>query len=136
MQVRIGVLAEYASISEGNKLNILGIFTFIKATNVPAIHGQMVLVVQLEFDPSEAGNKNIKTVLRDEDGREILSFINDVQIDRSPDGSPALYNQILQLNNLPFLRFGDYEFVVLVNDRLETEIPLKVIRIEPPTVQE
>ena len=72
MQLRIGVLADYASISVDNKLTILNIFTNLVATSEPINHPQMALVTQFEFDPSEAGNKSLRIELVDEDGKQPL----------------------------------------------------------------
>ena len=45
MGLRIGVLADYASVSENNKLNIMGIFTNIMSVTEPIVQPQMMLEV-------------------------------------------------------------------------------------------
>ena len=132
MNVRIGVLADYASMSQGHKLNILGIFTNIMAQTEPITHTQMKLVAQFEFNSSEVGNKNLKIELVDEDGREILSISGEIQIPHSPDGSPSLLNQILNFNNIVFPRFGEYEFRILLDGLTVCTIPLRVVRVNTP----
>ncbi len=132
MQVRIAVLADYASISLGDKLNVLGIFSNILARAEPVMHPQMQLVMQFEFDATEAGKKNIRITLQDEAGKELVAMNGEVMVPRVPRGESATINQILQLNNTNFPRFGHYEFHVVVNGRLEATIPLSVRKAEEP----
>ena len=132
MRVRIAALADYASISLGDKLNILGIFSNIIATAEPIVHPQMQLVVQLEFDPGEAGNHAVRVVLNDDDGREVLSLGGEMSVPRAENFQPVTVNQIFVFNNATFPKFGGYEFQVIVNDESRAEIPLTVVRGEPP----
>ncbi len=130
MRVRVAVLADYASISEGAKLNVMGIFAVIFADRVPAAHPLMQLVCQFEFEAAEAGTKDVKIVLRDEDGKEFFSLSGEMVVSRSPSGEPTLVNQILGFNNITFPKFGSYEFLVLLNGKIEADLPLRVVR--PP----
>ena len=130
MLIRIAALADYASISLGDKLNILGIFSTIMARAEPAVHGQMQLVVQYEFDPLEAGPKEARVILSGPDGEELVNMHGEILVPRVPRGESAVINQILQLNNVTFPHFGRYEFRVLLNGRLEASVPLAVRRAE------
>jgi 4-aminobutyrate aminotransferase-like enzyme len=130
MRIRIAVLADYASISLGDKLNVLGIFSNIFARAEPVVHPQMQLVLQFEFDASEAGKKNARIILQDDDGRELLSMNGEIAVPRAPHGEPIVVNQILLLNNTNFPQFGHYEFAVLLNGRLEATLPLTVRKAE------
>ncbi len=129
MKARIAVLADYASLSIEHKLNILGVFTTINATKAPVVHPQMKLVAQFEFDASEAGQHPMRVVLIDADGNELLSIAGVITIQPPPGGKPALMNQLLDLTNLTFPRFGDYEFRILIDDEVAAEIPLTVAQI-------
>ncbi len=132
MDVRIAVLADYASISEGNKLNILGIFRAIMAPSEPVVHSQMQVVAQLEFNSSETGTKTFKTALVDADGREIFAISGEAVIPRAPHGGPSLLNHVLNLNNVVFPRFGDYEFRILLDGVTHCTIPLTVVKTVQP----
>lgn len=136
MDVRIAVLADYASMSEGQKLNILGIFTNIFSEAVPAVHPQMMLVTRFEFSSSEAGTKNFAIELVDEDGQEILSLSGELRFERERDGRPTILNQIFRLHNVTFPKFGDYEFRILINGDLKYTIPLSVIHLPSPQTPE
>ncbi len=130
MQVRIAVLADYASISLGDKLNVLGIFSNILARAEPVVHSQMQLVMQFEFDSTEAGKKNVQILLQDQEGHELLQMNGEIAVPRLPRGESATINQILLLNNTNFPKFGHYEFRVVINGRLEATIPLTVRKAE------
>jgi hypothetical protein len=132
MYVRIAALADYASISTGDKLNILGIFSNIMARGEPIVHSQMQLVVQIEFDSMEAGKKEMRITLEDKEGKDVLAVGGDLTVPRAPHGEASVINQILVLNNTTFPRFGRYQFRVLINGRLEATIPLTVRRTEDP----
>ncbi len=130
MRIRIAVVADYASLSMGDKLNVLGIFSSIFAHTEPIVHPQMQLVLQFEFDPSEAGRKTAQIHLRDADGRDLMSVDGEIVVPRTGHGEPTIINQILLLNNTNFPKFGYYEFQVLINGRLEVTIPLVVRKAE------
>ncbi|HAJ34724.1 MAG TPA: hypothetical protein DCL15_03375 [Chloroflexi bacterium] len=133
MKTRIAVLADYASLSIEHKLNIMGIFTTINATQTPVVHPQMKLVTQFEFAASETGQHQMRIVLVDEDGRELFNIAAMVNIQHPHDGRPVLMNQIFDLAHLVFAAFGDYEFRILLDDELVTEVPLTIAQHRPPT---
>jgi len=130
MRIRIAVIADYASVSLGDKLNVLGIFSSIFARAEPIVHAQMQLVLQFEFDASEAGKKNVQMFLRDEAGQALMSLSGEIVVPRAGHGESAVINQILLLNNTSFPKFGFYEFQVLLNGRLEATVPLTVRKAE------
>ncbi len=135
MLVRIAALADYASVSQGDKLNIMGIFSNIMARSEPIVHAQMHLVVQFEFDSTEAGKKDARIRLMDAEGHEVLSLGGEITVAHVPHGQTSTVNQIIALNNVNFPRFGRYEFRVLLNGRLEATVPVTVQRVpeqEPP----
>ncbi len=132
MKTRIAVLADHASLSIDHKLNIMGIFTALHAPQAPVVHPQMKLVTQFEFDASEAGQRPLRVTLIDADGRELFGIGATVTIQATHNGHPALLNQIVDLSQLAFPAFGDYEFRILIDDEIVAEIPLIVAPIKPP----
>ena len=135
MLIRIATLADYASVAQGDKLNIMGIFSNIMARSEPVVHPQMYLVIQFEFDPAESGKKEARILLADDNGREVLSLGGEIVVPRAPFGQSSTVNQIITLNNVSFPRFGRYEFRVLLNGRLEATVPVSVQKAqeqEPP----
>jgi hypothetical protein len=133
MQLRIAALADYTNITDNGKLNILGIFSQIHATAVPAVHPQMQFVVQFAFDPIEVGEKKIRIVLQDEDANPLLTAEGTLLIQPPPTPDPIIVNQILVLNNVAFPHFGSYEFVVEVDgETIPAHIPVDVLPARAP----
>ena len=128
METRIAVIADYASISHGDKLNILGIFSMLYAQSTPVAHPQMVVVSQFEFEASESGKKTFTTTLIDEDGNVMFSVDQPIELQRPKDSRSMTHNQTLTLNGLVFPKFGVYEFHIVINGRKEATIPLEVVR--------
>jgi len=133
MEVRIAAVADYAALTLDRKLLIMGIFSVINAVKEPAVHPSMFLVYQIDFEASEIGKKDLKVVLMDDDGHELISLMGNVEVGRPPSGQMASYNQVIALNVLSFPKFGQYEFQILLNDRIEARVPLSVVRAELPT---
>ncbi len=132
MKTRIAVLADYASLSIEHKLNIMGIFTAINAAQTPVAHPQMKLVTQFEVEASETGQHQMRITLVDEDGHELFNIAALLNIQHPHDGRPVLINQIFDLAHLSFPTFGDYEFRILLDDELITEVPLTIAQHHPP----
>lgn len=132
MQIRIAALADYTNITDNGKLNILGIFSQIHASSVPAVHPQMQFVVQFAFDPIETGEKQVRIGLQDEDGNELLAMQGNLNIAKPSAADPVVVNQILVLQNVTFPHFGSYEFVIEVDgEPVPAQIPLDVLPINP-----
>lgn len=133
MQVRIAVLADFASMSIGNKLNIMGIFAVIHAANAPIVHQSMKLIFSIEMEPAETGLKALAIELVNEDGQEVFAINGQLRVEGAPDGQSTTVNHILDLNNLPFPDFGEYEFVVLLDNEVVCTIPVTVVRRSLPS---
>ncbi len=132
MELRIAALADYASLSSDQKLNIMGVFSTLFAPAAPVTHPQIYLVFQIDFDSAEAGQKDIKIVIQDDDGHEIVRMGGPIVIGRPQPGRTATYSQVVQFTGVTFPHFGTYEFSILINDRVEGQVPLTVTQIQPP----
>jgi len=126
MQIKLALLADYANVTAEGKLNILGIFDRITVNEIPAVHPQMHLILRLEAHPAERDRAhNVEIRLYDPDGNIVFEVKGDVV----PHGNGAQMvatNQILTLNNLQLTQPGSYNFVVLVDNDLKSEVPLGV----------
>lgn len=130
MQIRIAALADYINITGNGKLNILGIFSQIFATAVPAQHPQMQFVVQFAFEPAEAGEKRIRICLQDADGKQVLSLDGTANIPHPKGPDPVVVNQVTVLQNVVFPHYGSYEFVIEIDgETMPIKVPLDVLPI-------
>lgn len=132
MQTRLAVLADYASIAVGDKLNVLGIFSNILSPAAPVVHAQMYLVVQFAFDSDEAGSHPVQVVLLDEDGHELIGIRGEITVAPVRSGEAATVNQIFVFNNTSFPRFGSYEFQIALDGETRAIVPVNITQVSPP----
>jgi hypothetical protein len=128
MDVNLAVLADYANVSQDSKLNIMGIFQEVNPPVLPFALPQMYLVVSFVAGPAEFGSvKNIRIVLLDNDGNEMLALEAQAQVPRPPrPGRRAFINQVIGLNGITFQRPGDYAFSILVGGETKETVGLHV----------
>ncbi len=129
MEVTLALLADSANVSREGKLNILGTFSTILATQFPARHPQMQLVIRMEASAGEVGmHKALVVKLMDEDANEVGKN-RPIDIEVPPPSAPGQrteVNVIAQLVDTVFPKPGRYVFHILIDDRTEREVPLTV----------
>jgi hypothetical protein len=92
----------------------------------------MHLVLRLEARPAELDRAHrIEIRLHDPQGTTIFD-VNGEIVPRGEAGQVVSTNQILTLNNLQLEKIGAYNFVVLINDDLKSELPLHVEFVAMP----
>ena len=128
MDVTLAVLADYANVSQDGKLNILGVFQEVNATELPAVVAQMYLVIAFEAGAAEfETEKQIRIALLETDGSEVMSMEGPMWVERpGRHGSRAYLNQIVTLQGLTLPRSGDYAFHILVNGEEKRAVLLRV----------
>ncbi|MBI4691472.1 MAG: hypothetical protein HY754_14570 [Nitrospirae bacterium] len=131
VQVALALLADCANISREGKLNIMGIFDRINASNVPATHPQLQLVMTLEADRGDADKEHkIEIELIDADGTKLFSIGGDLKFGSPLPGEQIRINHIIQLNNLNFNHFGNYDFKIRINNEVRKSVPLSVVEVK------
>jgi hypothetical protein len=133
MKVPLALLCDAANVSREGKLNILGVFSALRARQFPCIHPSLTLVVGLEATYTERGEHTIDIRLVDADGGELLKLDGHVNIQSERPGRPIMTQAILQLNNIAFPHSGTYTVDILVDRRHERSVHLDVHELpEPP----
>ncbi len=128
--ISFAVLADCANVSREGKLNILGIFNRIFASTLPFVHPQMHLVITFEADRADAERDHqVRVDLIDADGARLFSIEGGLRFGSPPPGEQISINQVIQLSNLKFERFGSYEFKILVNREVRKSFPLVVSEV-------
>lgn len=132
MQVTLALLADAANLSQEGKLNVLGAFSNIGATAMPARHPEMNLVLEIEASPSELGvSKNFDVKLLDADGVVIGGLSGKFTIPRPARPGRGVYTgTILRLNDVVFPKAGDYVFDILIEGDSKKQVPLSVTLVE------
>ena len=127
MDVTFAVIADAANLSHDGKLNLLGIFTVIRAPQFPAVHPQMFLVVTFEANAAETGQRRMVDVrLVDPDGKQLGEAAGQLIVPSGEAGYPVQLNHILPLSGVRFERPGDYAFHISVNGETSARLPLLV----------
>lgn len=94
---------------------------------------QGVLVVRLEFDPTETGSEYpfVVTIV-DEDGGNIGRVDGSIVAPPQPEDHPPTWsigaNMILPLTGLPIPHFGIYRLSVQVNREHKGELPFRAVK--------
>ena len=96
MKITVAAIADYASISEGGKLNVLGVFDAITAQEFPVRHPHMVFAARLLFEYEDGGKKHAVNVrLEDEDGHKIAEMTGEASVGPVPPGTWNSHSLIL-----------------------------------------
>lgn len=125
MIVTVAALADFASVSIGDKLNVMGVFDRVWAKSAPATHPRAVLVLRtlVEHEDREQSYR-LRIRLEDEDGQIVFEGHGDMTVGTIPPGQTATATLILEIQNLPLPKFGRYSCVVTVGARELIRIPL------------
>jgi Family of unknown function (DUF6941) len=129
MEVEIFTLCDAATVDTGGKLNILGSFDRLNATQVPVVHPQCSLAIKLRFERSEEGQKQIRIAFVDQDGASVMANVEATTQVRFQDNDPsATVSLALNIQQLRLPRFDEYSINLAIDGRQEASIPLFVRR--------
>jgi hypothetical protein len=129
MDVQVAVLADYANIAAGDKLNVMGIFDTIFASAFPTVHPFMVLALRLRLGYEDGGKTHDLAVsLRDEDGREYLRAAAKANVPRIEPGRFQNVNQVINFARMGFGKPGTYAFHILWDGVEQTRVDLVVVQ--------
>jgi hypothetical protein len=137
IKVTMAILADYAGIAVGGKLNIMGIFDNLVTDSVPVVIPHIYLVIRIEGDIGETEKKFDASInLIDEDGKTILSLPGFLMLSPPPSGKLVTrHDQIFPLFNLKLDNYGSYEFKIFINNELRASVPLSVMHLDRPPQQ-
>lgn len=126
LKTEIIALADYASISQENKLSINGIFDELRITKFPGGIPRAFLVATIHGEPA----LSYKLTITCEDIKTTKNILNPITMDIFTSTS-GKSNIIAELNNMGFEREGTYRFAVYNNDQAIGSTLLKVIHAKP-----
>lgn len=128
MEVKLAVLADFASISREGKLNILGIFDEINPVELPVALPIFYVVVSYSTGATEFDmTKTVEIALQLEDGAVPLRLSQEMTIPRpARAGIRGTVNQVHALSGLPFEHAGTYGFVISVDGQSKETISLRI----------
>ncbi|MBI4318436.1 MAG: hypothetical protein HY675_08090 [Chloroflexi bacterium] len=132
MELLTLLVADYANVAEGNKLNVIGVFNEIAASAFPALHPSMVIVARFSASPAEANAaRKVNIKVMDDDGKlTLIDFPRDVRVDQPTPGRRKEVNVILRLQGVVFPHEGTYQVSVLVDGDEKGHAPLYVVQAQ------
>ena len=132
MEKLILLVADYANVDQGGKLNVLGAFGRIYAPQFPAAHASLYLVIKLGADYGDFGTpKGLTVHFRDADGKVLMALPTmNFSVNPNTMSLPEV-NFIIQVQNLVLPSPGQYDFEILVDDEEIGVLPIAVEQVTP-----
>lgn len=88
----------------------------------------MQLIVQMIFEPGESNTqKEVKIYIQDSDGNNILQLQGVLVVPPSIEHEPVSINQLLQLEEVVFPEYGQYEVKLDIDEETFLLSPLEVV---------
>lgn len=128
VRVDLAVLADYATVTADQKLVIVGVFDVIQAKTVPVLHPSMYVALRICSGVIDNGDHTVVVRLVDPDGKSLgpeLKADFTVSVPLEDDGEGAL-QLVMGMGNVEFKEFGPYAVDILIDDRFEDTVALRL----------
>ena len=131
MEIAFAVLADSANVSVEGKLNVLGTFDTIPATEFPFFAPTVVFAfrVRVEYEDQQRVYR-LKVELVDVDGQHLWSAGADMEVGPIEPGQFSHTNQIIIFPRLRFETPGRYRFRVRFDDENPHDTVFQVVPVE------
>jgi len=135
MKIDFAFLADAAEESKGKLYVVGGAIDTIWTQSVPAVHPRISLALRLLISPGELGRSHqLEISLMDGDGKRVAAVKGQFEPDKNQNLS-AGWEQgmllVLNVPNLQFQKFGDYQFDIMCNNSSLKTVPLRVAQQIP-----
>lgn len=129
MDLRYGLLCDFANATQEGKLNVMGIFDRLYALTFPAVHRQLFLVTSIETEPEDEGQtREILIQMINADGIVLTELKGQVNF----GVGKQVFNQVHIFQDLRFENPGPYQFNVFFDGRMVKTLDLE-LQVLPPT---
>jgi hypothetical protein len=125
MKTELFTFCDFAQ-ENGGKLTIVGTFDTIISRNFPCVHPQLSVVIRLRFDLWEFANHNFRVDARDLDGRTVIESINGALEVKGAGNATAVSHLVFTINNLHIKNPGVVNFVLHIDDKEISSLPLYI----------
>ncbi|MDR1411686.1 MAG: hypothetical protein LBI91_05745 [Spirochaetaceae bacterium] len=125
MKTEIFTFCDFAQ-ENGGKLTIVGTFDTIIARHFPCVHPQLSVVIRLRFDLWEFSNHNFRIETHDLDGEMSMEAISGNIEVKGAGNATAVSHLVFTISNLRFKSNGLVNFVLYIDDKELTSIPLYI----------
>ena len=123
MKIELFTFCDFAQENSG-KLTIVGTFDTIISRNFPCIHPQLSVVIRLRFDLWEFANHQFRIETRNLEGGMVIKPIQGNVEVKGMGNATAVSHLVFTISNLHFDRSGVINFVLYVDDKELSSIPL------------
>ncbi|MDR3160187.1 MAG: hypothetical protein LBU28_01055 [Spirochaetaceae bacterium] len=125
MKAEIFTFCDFAQ-ENGGKLTIVGTFDTIVSKNFPCVHPQLSVVIRMRFDLWEFANHSFRIETRDLNGEMSMEAISGNVDVRGVGNATAVSHLVFTISNLQFRSTGVVTFVLYMDDREITSVPLYI----------
>jgi hypothetical protein len=127
MNVLVAVLCDAATQDSNSKLNILGAFDTIFASQMPAVQPQCAVALRATFAAEDEGQHKLALNFINADGRSIMPPIEIPLTIRLPEDTHFLsLNFPINIQQLQFPAAGLYSVDIRLDGKSQASIPLQV----------
>lgn len=126
MNIESFLLCDAATDQQG-KLNVLGAFDNIFAKELPIRHRACSIATRIRFSKIEAGDHAVRIFIIDADGNSVGPKLEgNIAVRIGDNASTAVVNLILNIQNLEFKQFGQYQIDLGVDGSVQASLPLNI----------
>ena len=123
MKIELFSFCDFAQENSG-KLTIVGTFDTIISRNFPCIHSQLSVVIRLRFDLWEFANHQFRIETKTLDGEPVMDTIQGNVEVKGVGNATAVSHLVFTISNLHFKNPGVINFILYVDDKELSSIPL------------
>jgi hypothetical protein len=123
MKTELFTLCDFAQ-ENGGKLTIVGTFDTIIAREFPCIHPHLSIVIRIRYDLWEFGGHSFRIETRDLDGGMNIEPVSGHIEVKGVGNASAVSHLVFSISNLQFKSSGVINFVLYIDDKEMTSIPL------------
>ena len=128
METEIFTLCDFAQDNQ-SKLTIVGTFDSIYSASFPTAHSTCSIACRLRFSEKETGDHHFKIMLKDEREKDLVQPVTGIITVHPPvNGQFSAANIVLTFNQLRFEQPGRYSFILYVDEKWISGLPLTVSR--------
>jgi hypothetical protein len=125
MKIELFTFCDFAQENAG-KLTVVGTFDTIIARTFPCIHPQLSVVIRIRFDIWEFAHHRFRIETQDLDGEMNINAITGNVDVKGVGNATAVSHLVFTISNLRFKGSGVINFVLYIDDKELSSIPLYV----------
>ncbi|MDR1143399.1 MAG: hypothetical protein LBK77_04155 [Spirochaetaceae bacterium] len=125
MKTELFTFCDFAQES-GGKLTVVGTFDTIISRSFPCIHSQLSVVIRIRFDIWEFSSHTFRIEARDLDGETSIEPVTGTIEVKGAGNATAVSHLVFTISNLQFKSSGVVNFVLYIDDKELTTIPLYI----------